>query len=117
MIGIREYRTRSSIRARGLHLAWPTIFTVASTIVFFTLERIAPGWPLPKVKGWYSRAVALNLVPMLAPPPPRERFPGWASGAIPDQRASAWAAIRENTGAATTPPTGSEAPSTPTKMT
>jgi sterol desaturase/sphingolipid hydroxylase (fatty acid hydroxylase superfamily) len=28
----------------------------------FVLERVAPGWPLPKVKTWPFRVVAVNLV-------------------------------------------------------
>ncbi len=47
------------------HLAWPTIFTIGSTVAFFTLERVLPGRPLPKVKGWYVRALAVNGVQLL----------------------------------------------------
>lgn len=43
-------------------LAIPTIFTILSTLAFFTLERVFPGRHLPNSKGWYIRAIALNLV-------------------------------------------------------
>ena len=40
----------------------PTVLLVASTLAFLAWERIAPGRDLPKVNGWYSRAIAINLV-------------------------------------------------------
>lgn len=43
------------------HLALPTIFTIASTLVFLVLERVQPGRPLPHVAGWHLRALFLNL--------------------------------------------------------
>jgi sterol desaturase/sphingolipid hydroxylase (fatty acid hydroxylase superfamily) len=44
------------------YLAVPTILTACSTLVFFVLERVRPGRALPHVKGWYARALLLNLV-------------------------------------------------------
>jgi sterol desaturase/sphingolipid hydroxylase (fatty acid hydroxylase superfamily) len=40
----------------------PTILTVVSTVAFFLLERVRPGRELPNVSGWYTRAIAINLV-------------------------------------------------------
>jgi sterol desaturase/sphingolipid hydroxylase (fatty acid hydroxylase superfamily) len=48
-----------------LHLALPTLFTLASTLFFFVLERVRPGRTLPHVGGWYARALALNGAQML----------------------------------------------------
>ena len=39
----------------------PTIFTVLAAIAFFTLERMRPGRELPNSRGWYGRAVLVNL--------------------------------------------------------
>jgi sterol desaturase/sphingolipid hydroxylase (fatty acid hydroxylase superfamily) len=47
------------LRASRMHLA--TIGTVASTVFFFVLERVRPGRQLPHVRGWYARALAINL--------------------------------------------------------
>jgi sterol desaturase/sphingolipid hydroxylase (fatty acid hydroxylase superfamily) len=44
-----------------VNLALPTIFTVLAAIAFFTLERVAPGRELPNSRGWYGRAVLVNL--------------------------------------------------------
>ena len=44
-----------------LHILLPTALTIASTIVFFTLERVFPGRELPNSKGWYGRAVLITL--------------------------------------------------------
>ncbi|MFO0761478.1 MAG: sterol desaturase family protein [Byssovorax sp.] len=38
-----------------------TLCTVASTLFFLVLERVRPGRPLPRVSGWYARALAINL--------------------------------------------------------
>ena len=40
----------------------PSLFTIAATIVFFSVERIWPGRKLPHVRGWYIRAVLINLI-------------------------------------------------------
>lgn len=48
-----------------LGLSLPTVLTIAATLFFLTLERVAPGRPLPPVKGWYARATALNLTQLL----------------------------------------------------
>jgi len=44
-----------------VNLALPTIFTVFAAMAFFTLERAAPGRELPNSRGWYGRAVLVNL--------------------------------------------------------
>lgn len=43
-------------------LTLPTIFTIASTVFFFVLERVRPGRALPHVRGWYVRALVMNGV-------------------------------------------------------
>lgn len=43
----------------------PTLLTLAATAFFLALERLAPGRPLSPVKGWYGRALAMNLVQLL----------------------------------------------------
>lgn len=48
-----------------LRISLPTILTGLVTCFFLGLERVAPGRPLPAVKGWYLRALAVNLVQML----------------------------------------------------
>ena len=44
-----------------MSLTLPTIFTVLAAIAFFTLERVRPGRELPNSRGWYGRAVLVNL--------------------------------------------------------
>jgi len=39
----------------------PTMLTAAATIVFLIAERLWPGRELPHAKGWYVRALAVNL--------------------------------------------------------
>lgn len=39
----------------------PVFFTVLSTITFLILERVFPGRELPNSKGWYGRALLINL--------------------------------------------------------
>lgn len=34
---------------------------LASFVACFALERLAPGWALPPVRGWWPRAIAINL--------------------------------------------------------
>ena len=48
-----------------LGLSVPTLLTVAATVFFLCLERLAPGRRLPSVKGWYLRAIGINLVQLL----------------------------------------------------
>jgi sterol desaturase/sphingolipid hydroxylase (fatty acid hydroxylase superfamily) len=48
-----------------LPLSVPTLLTIAVTILFLVLERVAPGRNLPHVKGWYARALSLNLAQLL----------------------------------------------------
>lgn len=39
----------------------PTLLMVASTIIFLALERAFPGRQLPHSRGWYGRAILINL--------------------------------------------------------
>jgi sterol desaturase/sphingolipid hydroxylase (fatty acid hydroxylase superfamily) len=39
----------------------PTILVVFSTLIFLVLERVFPGRQLPGAKGWYWRALLVNL--------------------------------------------------------
>ena len=39
----------------------PSVVVVVATIVFLTLERVFPGRELPAAKGWYGRALLVNL--------------------------------------------------------
>lgn len=39
----------------------PTILVIVSTVIFFVLERVFPGRALPYAKGWYTRAILVNL--------------------------------------------------------
>ncbi|MGD8712536.1 MAG: sterol desaturase family protein, partial [Thiohalophilus sp.] len=43
----------------------PTFMTAAATLAFFVLERIKPGRELPRSKGWYTRAISINLVQLV----------------------------------------------------
>ncbi len=43
----------------------PTAMVIASTIVFLGLERVFPGRELPHSRGWYFRAIAINLAQLL----------------------------------------------------
>ncbi|WP_413584184.1 sterol desaturase family protein [Bdellovibrio sp. HCB274] len=45
--------------------ALPSILLIVSTLFFFALERIRPGRELPNSKGWYGRAILINLVQLL----------------------------------------------------
>jgi hypothetical protein len=38
------------------------MLVVVATAIFLILERTFPGRELPKAKGWYWRALAVNLV-------------------------------------------------------
>lgn len=40
----------------------PSILVVVATAIFLVLERVFPGRQLPNVKGWYARALLVNLV-------------------------------------------------------
>jgi sterol desaturase/sphingolipid hydroxylase (fatty acid hydroxylase superfamily) len=43
-------------------ISLPTLLMGASTVIFLVMERARPGRPLPKAKGWYTRAVLVTLV-------------------------------------------------------
>jgi hypothetical protein len=40
----------------------PSMLVVFATIIFLALERVFPGRELPEAKGWYWRALLVNLV-------------------------------------------------------
>jgi sterol desaturase/sphingolipid hydroxylase (fatty acid hydroxylase superfamily) len=44
-----------------MSLTLPTILTIVASIIFLTLERIFPGRKLPSSRGWYFRAILINL--------------------------------------------------------
>ena len=46
---------------RCVTLALPTVFTLLAAAFFFTLERARPGRELPNARGWYARAILINL--------------------------------------------------------
>jgi sterol desaturase/sphingolipid hydroxylase (fatty acid hydroxylase superfamily) len=46
-------------------IALPTLMTGLSAAGFLALERIRPGRELPCSKGWYARALAINLVQLV----------------------------------------------------
>jgi sterol desaturase/sphingolipid hydroxylase (fatty acid hydroxylase superfamily) len=39
----------------------PSMLVVLATLIFLVLERVFPGRELPKAKGWYWRALLVNL--------------------------------------------------------
>jgi len=39
----------------------PTALVIVSTVIFLVLERVFPGRELPHSKGWYTRAILVNL--------------------------------------------------------
>src|SRR5882672_482789 len=39
----------------------PTALVILSTVIFLVLERVFPGRELPHSKGWYARAILVNL--------------------------------------------------------
>lgn len=43
----------------------PTVLIVISTVTFLALERLAPGRELPKSRGWYARALSVNLAQLV----------------------------------------------------
>jgi len=43
----------------------PTALVIVSTLIFLVLERVFPGRELPHSRGWYVRAIFVNLVQLL----------------------------------------------------
>lgn len=41
------------------------ILLIVSTLTFLVLERLFPGRALPKVRGWYWRALGINLIQLM----------------------------------------------------
>lgn len=48
-----------------LSMTLPTALMALSTAIFFVLERAVPGRQLPASKGWYTRALLVNLAQLL----------------------------------------------------
>jgi sterol desaturase/sphingolipid hydroxylase (fatty acid hydroxylase superfamily) len=44
----------------------PVVIVVASGLVFIVFERLTPGTPLPRIRGWWARTSVLNLAQILA---------------------------------------------------
>lgn len=42
--------------------ALPSILLILSTIIFFIWERVKPGRELPHSKGWFARAIFINVI-------------------------------------------------------
>ena len=40
----------------------PSILVAVTTIIFLVVERVFPGRELPKARGWYLRALLVNLI-------------------------------------------------------
>lgn len=54
------------IFAKALHsISLPTVLLGVSTAAFFTLERVFPGRELPRINGWYRRALLINAAQLL----------------------------------------------------
>lgn len=47
------------------NLTTPSLLLIIATIFFLLWERLHPGRQLPKVKGWYLRAFAVNLAQLV----------------------------------------------------
>ena len=43
----------------------PTALVIVSTVIFLILERVFPGRELPRSKGWYTRAILINLAQLV----------------------------------------------------
>jgi sterol desaturase/sphingolipid hydroxylase (fatty acid hydroxylase superfamily) len=43
-------------------MAMPVILLIFSTSLFLCWERLSPGRELPRVSGWYLRAISMNLI-------------------------------------------------------
>lgn len=48
--------------ASYLPMTLPSIMVVVATVIFFTVERLFPGRILPASRGWYWRALLVNLM-------------------------------------------------------
>src|SRR5215468_7305690 len=46
---------------QALNLTLPTLCTFAVAAGFLALERLVPGRELPHSRGWYARALLINL--------------------------------------------------------
>lgn len=47
------------------HMTLPSLLLIAVTVLFLGLERLFPGRELPRSKGWYGRALLLNLTQLV----------------------------------------------------
>lgn len=43
----------------------PVLIVAAAALMLMAVERLAPGTPLPAVRGWWPRAIAINLTQVL----------------------------------------------------
>src|SRR3954452_13209446 len=43
----------------------PAALLIVTTMIFLILERVFPGRDLPHAKGWYARAILMNLAQLL----------------------------------------------------
>ena len=57
----------------------PVIFVVFA--LCFVLERVAPGWKLPAVRGWWWRVLAINALQLGVVILAGYTWERWASGA------------------------------------
>ena len=48
-----------------MNLTLPSILVIAATVAFLVLERLFPGRPVPRVKGWYLRVRLVNGAQLL----------------------------------------------------
>ena len=46
-------------------MALPTLLTIGVTVLFLVAERVTPGRGLPETRGWYARALSINLVQLV----------------------------------------------------
>jgi sterol desaturase/sphingolipid hydroxylase (fatty acid hydroxylase superfamily) len=55
----------SGYQMPSISITLPTALVGISTVIFLVAERVFPGRDLPHVKGWYSRAVLVNLAQLV----------------------------------------------------
>jgi hypothetical protein len=61
MLRYNNENSQNGVRPQ-MTLSLPSILVIIATISFFIYERVRPGRPLPKVKGWYPRVIFINLI-------------------------------------------------------
>lgn len=45
-----------------MNIAFPTVLTIVSTLIFLIWERVYPGRVLPNSIGWYIRSISINFI-------------------------------------------------------